>query len=107
MIELFLFVLFSLALNKLPEWKQPRSVYAPFWFKWLPDWIHGITLYPFVCFRYINPPAKLIFHESVHLHQIKRDGLIVFYVKYLYFNWRDGYEMNPYEIEAREKTAGY
>lgn len=45
--------------------------------------------------------AGLIRHEAKHLEQIKRDGRLVFAVRYLYWLARYGYKNNPYEIEAR------
>ena len=44
----------------------------------------------------------LLRHESKHLEQIKREGRILFSLKYLWWSWRVGYKNNPYEIEARE-----
>ena len=43
----------------------------------------------------------LMRHERAHLAQMKRDGSIVFMVRYAYWHLRYGYRNNPYEIEAR------
>ena len=43
----------------------------------------------------------LLRHEAEHLRQIKRDGRLVFAVRYLWWLARYGYRANPYEVEAR------
>lgn len=40
-------------------------------------------------------------HEQVHLDQITRLGGVTWAVSYLWFNYKYGYHMNPYEVEAR------
>jgi hypothetical protein len=61
----------------------------------------AVTIWPFI---FINDKTNegLIAHEKVHLKQQLRGWLIFFYIKYFYYQWRYGYENNPYEIEARE-----
>lgn len=44
---------------------------------------------------------RLLRHERKHLEQIKRDGRVVFSIKYLWWLCRYGYWNNPYEVEAR------
>lgn len=65
----------------------------------------GLTLWPFI---FVNDKTNkgLIEHEKVHIKQQQRGLLIGFYLKYLYYQIRYGYEKNPYEIEARE-ISGY
>jgi hypothetical protein len=41
-------------------------------------------------------------HEDKHKEQWLREGAIKFTIKYLYYQLRFGYDMNPYEIEARK-----
>ena len=41
-------------------------------------------------------------HELKHIEQINRMGRIVFTFKYIYYDWKYGYDENPLEIEARE-----
>ncbi len=48
---------------------------------------------------------RLRAHEMTHIEQMERDGKFVFSVKYLWNNLRYGYENNPYEIEARARSA--
>ena len=45
--------------------------------------------------------ARLIRHELHHLHQIERDGLVRFALRYGWWLLRYGYRNNPYEVEAR------
>lgn len=58
---------------------------------------------------YIKPgwegEVALIKHEQMHLEQMRRDGKIVFMVKYCYWLGRYGYTNNPYEREARESAG--
>ena len=62
----------------------------------------GKVLYPFVLFSQSqNDVTNVLFrHELEHVYQIRRDGWLKFYVKYVYFSFRHGYEKNPYEVEA-------
>ena len=46
-----------------------------------------------------NP--KLLKHEQVHLEQIKRDGAVTWMLKTWYYYAKYGYQMSPYEIDAR------
>lgn len=46
--------------------------------------INAIVLYPFVLYCDPKPDPKIISHEQVHLDQIKRDGVLKFYSKYLW-----------------------
>lgn len=48
----------------------------------------------------------LLRHEAKHLEQIRRDGRLVFAVKYLWRLLRHGYLANSYEVEARAAEAG-
>ena len=67
-------------------------------FKWMRD---GVAFWPFI---FMKDPTNLslLAHEKVHLKQQLRGCLIGFYIKYWYYNWKYGYEKNPYEIEARK-----
>ena len=67
------------------------------WF--LADWIKGITLYPFIFYNG-EPNKTLRKHEWIHIDQIRKEGVIKFYSKYLWYNFSKGYKKNPYEIEA-------
>lgn len=54
---------------------------------------------------YIMPGSEndqaLLRHEQKHLDQIKKDGKILFTIKYVWWTIKYGYWNNPYEIEAR------
>ena len=67
----------------------------------IPGSIRAITFWPFIIME--NPNDLKVFqHEMVHIKQQLRGWLIFFYIKYLYYQIRYGYDKNPYEIEARE-----
>jgi hypothetical protein len=36
-----------------------------------------------------------------HLEQMRRDGKVLYTIKYTWWMLRYGYKMNPYEVEAR------
>jgi hypothetical protein len=64
----------------------------------------GFAFWPFIFTT--RPKDKVhIAHEKVHLRQQLRGLLIFFYIRYFYYHWRYGYERNPYEVEAREKSG--
>ncbi len=74
-----------------------------------PFGINGIVLYPFVLFADKHPSEDVVCHEQVHLDQIKRDGVLGFYTRYLkeYFAGRrmgmthdQAYRNISYEKEA-------
>ncbi len=71
--------------------------------------IEGIVLYPFILFASPSPAEHLINHEKIHSDQIKRDGVIQFYARYLweYFisrrkglSHQEAYRAISYEKEA-------
>lgn len=73
--------------------------------------INAIVLYPFVLYCDPEPDQKIISHEQVHLDQIKQDGVLKFYSKYLweYLKGRknglshyEAYRNISYEREAFE-----
>jgi hypothetical protein len=49
----------------------------------------------------------LVKHELAHARQIKEEGVIKFYLKYLYYTLRYGYKNNPYEIDARRSSLEF
>ncbi len=77
----------------------------PWLFRLMPNKPLAITLYPFILFRDKSAQKLLMDHEMRHIRQIRKKGVVVFYVKYLYFNIRYGYENNPLEIEARKHSG--
>lgn len=46
--------------------------------------------------------VKLYRHELQHCYQIKRMGIIKFYVRYVWLNLIKGYQNHPDELEARQ-----
>ncbi len=67
----------------------------------------GIVLGSHICFAYkpedIEP--TLFRHELEHVYQQIRDGRVRFYLKYIYYSLRYGYQNNPYELEAYENQC--
>lgn len=71
---------------------------------------YNIVLYPFVL--YIEKPSAIeVSHEFIHISQIKRVGLIWFYLTYVWYYLQNrfkgmshlsAYLENPYEIEANK-----
>lgn len=68
-------------------------------------WVEGMVLYPFVLFKNEKGkvPKHIFKHEMQHIYQIQREGLLTFYLLYLYYFFKYGYINNPYEVEARSK----
>ena len=62
----------------------------------------GQTAYYSVSKEEVETNPKWIAHENHHKVQWKRDGIIKFALKYLWYQIRYGYKNNPYEVEARE-----
>ena len=72
----------------------------------LPAWIEGIIIWPFIFFNG-EPSSGIRFHEHIHADQIKRHGVIRWYIRYIYCCVRYGYRDNPFEIEARNRTDAF
>lgn len=73
--------------------------------------VNGIVLYPFVFLAPKDPDVYLLNHELIHLAQIKRVGVLRFYVTYLreYLRFRkqrmghdEAYRSISFEREAYE-----
>lgn len=73
--------------------------------------INAIVLYPFVLYCDANPSKVIISHEQIHLNQIKRDGVFIFYLRYITdylkgrrqgLNHYQAYRNIQYEKEAFE-----
>jgi hypothetical protein len=47
----------------------------------------------------------LLAHEKVHWQQYQREGLFPFVINYWKQHFKVGYDLNPYEIEARLKSG--
>lgn len=60
----------------------------------------GKTVWPFIFVSEEYPSRTLIEHEKIHLKQQLKGLLVFFYIKYFYYQWKYGYDKNPYEVEA-------
>jgi len=97
--------------------KKPIYVNVSKWSLLPPPPYSGITIYPFVIISYSRAMShkwftwswlhKLIRHETIHFFQMQKEGLIKFYIKYMYYTIRYGYDNNPYEIEAYKEQEAY
>jgi hypothetical protein len=75
---------------------------APLLIRWFLNFVKkgAVTLPPWGIYflaghEYVEP------HEKVHWQQYERMGAFRFYVIYLWYMVRYGYELHPMEIEAR------
>ena len=57
-----------------------------------------MTLGPIIITERPDLP-EVICHEMVHVEQYKKYPL-TFLIKYWYYNWKYGYDKNPFEVEA-------
>jgi len=85
---------------------EPKFFEAKGPVKWYLKFVghHAITLPPFGIFirpDHIND-KNIYNHETVHWKQAQDIGVVMFYIKYLSFQLRYGYENNPMEVEARK-----
>ena len=70
--------------------------------RWLMGKWKGRVIYPFVLFSQAkNDVSNHLFrHEMQHVYQIRKHGVIRFYLKYFYYGLKHGYRDNPFELEA-------
>lgn len=48
--------------------------------------------------------AVVVHHEFVHLSQMRRDGKMLFVIKYIWWLLTKGCKNNPYEVEAKTSS---
>lgn len=51
--------------------------------------------------RFMKSP-EWVRHEIKHVWQYHEEGCFVFLIKYLWYSIRYGYELNPFEVDARK-----
>jgi hypothetical protein len=68
----------------------------------------GITLPPLGIYLLGHriDDVRLRRHEAAHWQQYRQLGLVRFYVLYLWWLARVGYELHPFEIQARRAERG-
>ena len=70
------------------------------WLVWpIKSWVAGIVIYPFIFYKG-KPHLTRRRHEWIHIEQVRKEGWIKFYTKYLWYSITKGYHYIPYEIEA-------
>jgi hypothetical protein len=79
--------------------------------KLIPNWAAAITYGNYIYIRsdcYLNPNSKdaTLRHESIHVGQWHTLGFwgLGFLVLYLFYSIKYGYDKNPLEVEAVEKS---
>ncbi len=60
----------------------------------------AMAIWPFIITKDKTITDTVLRHEKIHLKQQLNGWLIGFYIKYFYYQWKYGYQNNPYEIEA-------
>jgi len=73
----------------------------------IPGGYNGCILPPFgvLITKAQKGNEMLLKHEMVHWNQYQREGLLPFLVNYWSEHKKKGYDLNPYEIEARLKSG--
>lgn len=82
---------------------KARHLY--FWFLNTFGYIAIVNPFSMVCHvlpEYFPVGNRLKAHEETHFTQIRREGILKFTLKYLFYLAKYGYRNNPYEIEARK-----
>ena len=80
-----------------------------FYRKRLPGSFNGFTVPPFGIFikEAERKNAALLEHELTHWRQFQREGFLPFVIGYGIAARREGYDRNPYEIEARAGESDF
>ncbi len=91
--------------NKQQQAKPPSVYYT----KTILGGFNGIAIPPIGIFIRQDQAGnqQLLNHELVHWQQYLRDGLLGFYGGYLQQHLCGGYDLNPYEVEARYEECEY
>ena len=67
--------------------------------------ILGITLYPLIIYKH-RPRTWLRNHEWIHVDQVRRDGWLRFYWRYITSHyWRETYEREAYKYQSRPREV--
>ena len=82
---------------------RPLIVYNSKWLKFVIRWAAGMTLYPFILFKWTKEEvarSHVARHELEHWYDAKAEGALKYYLTYLFNSFRHGYKRNPAEIDA-------
>jgi len=65
----------------------------------------AIVLWPYMLFNATRKEVthRWFRHELQHCYQVKTNGRLKFYAKYLAYHVKHGYDGNPFEVEARAR----
>ena len=64
-----------------------------------------MAIFPFIFIRGNYISDKTLNHEKIHFEQQKELWIIGFYMLYIFFHLKFGYNHNPFEIEAYENES--
>ena len=87
---------------------KPNSIRAKYAAKFMKEKsiaiVFGSTIHLWNCSRqdFLNN-TQWLRHETAHVHQFKKIGIPRFYFLYLFEYFKNGYQNNKFEVEAREK----
>ena len=88
------------AYNEIQKRNNNPKVY---YVDYIPGNYNGCILPPFgiLIKKEQKGNCVLLEHERVHWQQYQRNGLLPFLINYWHQHFKCGYDLNPYEIEAR------
>jgi hypothetical protein len=80
-----------------------------FYVDYIPGGYNGCILPPFgvLINKAQRGNERLLHHEMIHWQQYQREGLLPFAFNYWSEHFKVGYDLNPYEIEARLKSGEF
>ena len=98
-VTVLLVIAFILWCSRQKRNDEPKVFYR----KRLPGNYNGFALYPVGIFirEGERENTALLEHELTHWKQFQREGFLPFLLRYSMAAKKEGYDLNPYEIEAR------
>ncbi|MGG8495969.1 hypothetical protein ACQY1Q_06110 [Tenacibaculum sp. TC6] len=75
----------------------------------MPFGFNGLAIPPFGIFidKKHKGNKNLLLHEIVHWKQFQENGLLLFLIKFFFYQIKYGYDKNPMEIEARFNESDF
>jgi hypothetical protein len=84
---------------------KPIIIYESRWLRWMPwnSWVYGQVLYPLMLFKKKKGEVseKTFRHELQHFYQGQELGFFKYYIRYIYWWFKYGYDKHPMELEAQ------
>lgn len=90
-------------------YQRSRKDYPVYYVDKIPFGYNGLMIPPFGIFikKSEKENKDLLLHEVVHWKQFQNNGLLLFLVKFFYYQITVGYDKNPMEIEARFNESDF